>query len=121
MIDMLTVLPCWDATLKKSAPKPEETLLTWTSSMTHFYIEIKMDEPSNLDMSKGSLDLLGRGRHKKPADEIGSTARTSHITRLRRGVAEDSTGPPAVKPKGLTIKRDQIGDRVFEGIRGLIS
>jgi len=67
--------------------------------MTHFYIEIKTYELSNLDMSRVSLDLLGRRRHKKPAHEIVSTARTSHIT----------------------IKRDQIGDRLFEGIRGLIS
>jgi hypothetical protein len=89
--------------------------------MTHFYIGIKTYEPSNLDMSRVSLGLLGRRRPKKPADEIVSTARTSHITHLRRGVAEDSTGPPAVKPRGSTIKRDQIGDRLFEGIRGLIS
>jgi len=67
--------------------------------MTHFYIEIKTYEPSNLDMPRVSLGLLGRRRHKKPAHEIVSTAWMSHIT----------------------IKRDQIGDRLFEGIRGLIS
>ncbi len=82
--------------------------------MTHFYIEIKTYELSNLDMSMASLNLLGHRRHKKPADETGSTARTSHITRLRRGVAEDSTGPSAVRPRGSTIKRDQIGNRLLE-------
>ncbi len=74
-------------------------MLTWASSMTHFCVEIKTYEPSNLDMSRVTLDLLGRGRHKTSADEIVSIVHTSHIA----------------------IKRDQMGDRLLEGIRSLIS